>query len=925
MVLATQSYAQFLNKHKTDDVAKTTHTRLYSEKDQIYPAKYHIPDSELDEFFKLYHERVVTMNANEFLTEKQNSDGTSPILVDLDLHYPSDVKERQYFGEHIESLIDLYNDKIDQMLEIPKNIKWEVFVLEKSKVNTDHKHKDKYTKDGIHLIIGIQMDHTLQQMLRNRVLEDIGDYFGDIPLVNSYHDVLDECISTGKTNWQVLYSKKPEHEAYKLTHHMSFEKDDEDEFIRDDITIQKPRIPLSLLKRCSARYKKNPKFKMRDSLREEYGEFEKNKQKRKAKKTAKKSKRRAKPVLSDISDISSPEELDNAIQEHIYSKDMKPDEIYLREIHEMAIALSEKYYDPYDKWRTVGLALHEADPSTDRMFLTWMKFSSKSDKFDFRDINLYLVDYWNKFDPEGGITFRSIYWFLKEDNEAMYKQIKKDSIQNHISQIIHGGGGRDRTTDHDIAELVYMFYKGDFICSSIKNDIWYSYGPKGWTETEKGVGLSVLLSTEIRGLMAKELSDRVEKVHDDDDNGCNAVQTISAILDKLMNHSKKANIMKECRELFYDKNFNDNLDENPYLMGCSNGVIDFKEKTFRQGRPEDYISQCTKITYTPLDEIKQDAEKSKYVGEIQNFMEQLFPVEELREYMWEHLASTLVGVNKNQTFNIYSGSGSNGKSVLIDFMRLVLGDYQGVAPVTIITCGRNKSGGTNTELVTLKGKRLAVMQEPSKGDRINDGMLKEITGGDTISVRGLYHSSMTNYVPQFRLVVCTNNLFDIKSNDDGTWRRIRLVEFMSKFTDNPVDDDPDKPYQFRKDKDLNANFKNWAPVMLSMLADIAFKEQGNVTDRDIVMQASNQYRNDQDDLSQFVTENICVSEGDKIKKGELSEHYKQWYEQQFGKRATNAKELYSYMDKRFGKFRPKKGWQNVKIVYDDSDDSDDEN
>ena len=78
-----------------------------------------------------------------------------------------------------------------------------------------------------------------------------------------------------------------------------------------------------------------------------------------------------------------------------------------------------------------------------------------------------------------------------------------------------------------------MFYKGDFICSSIKNDIWYSYGPKGWTETEKGVGLSVLLSTEIRGLMAKELSDRVEKVHDDDDNGCNVVQTISAILDKL--------------------------------------------------------------------------------------------------------------------------------------------------------------------------------------------------------------------------------------------------------------------------------------------------------------------------------------------------------------------------------------------------------
>ena len=113
------------------------------------------------------------MNANEF-TEKQIVTAlrlfwliwTFIILV---------MKERQYLEKYIESLIDLYNDKINKMLEIPKNVKWEVFVLEKSKVNMT-KHKDMHTKDGIHLIIGIQMDHTLQQMLRNRVLEDIGDY-----------------------------------------------------------------------------------------------------------------------------------------------------------------------------------------------------------------------------------------------------------------------------------------------------------------------------------------------------------------------------------------------------------------------------------------------------------------------------------------------------------------------------------------------------------------------------------------------------------------------------------------------------------------------------------------------------------------------------------------------------------------------------
>ena len=103
--------------------------------------------------------------------------------------------------------------------------------------------------------------------------------------------------------------------------------------------------------------------------------------------------------------------------------------------------------------------------------------------------------------------------------------------------------------------------------------------------------------------------------------------------------------------------------------------------------------------------------------------------------MWEHLASTLVGNNVNQTFNIYTGSGSNGKSKLVDFMSLVLGEYKGVVPISLITQSRSKAGGTSTEIVSLKGKRFAVMQEPTKGDKINEGIMKELTGG-TLSLVG---------------------------------------------------------------------------------------------------------------------------------------------------------------------------------------------
>ena len=72
---------------------------------------------------------------------------------------------------------------------------------------------------------------------------------------------------------------------------------------------------------------------------------------------------------------------------------------------------------------------------------------------------------------------------------------------------------------------------------------------------------------------------------------------------------------------------------------------------------------------------------------------------------------------------------------------------------------------------------MAVMQEPSRGDKINEGIMKELTGGDPLQGRALFKDSVI-FVPQFKLAVCTNHLFDIPSNDDGTWRRIRVCDFM---------------------------------------------------------------------------------------------------------------------------------------------------
>ena len=184
------------------------------------------------------------------------------------------------------------------------------------------------------------------------------------------------------------------------------------------------------------------------------------------------------------------------------------------------------------------------------------------------------------------------------------------------------------------------------------------------------------------------------------------------------------------------------------------------------------------------------------------------------------------------------------------------------------------------------------------------------------------------FTPQFKLVVCTNTLFDIKSNDDGTWRRIRVCDFKSKFLANPYEDDlnfpkEQYPYQYQLDKQLDQNFEEWAPIFMSMLVEKAYETGGLVQDCDIVKASSDEYREGQDYLAEFAKEKIIRSEGDKIKKTELRNQFKEWYQASYGRGVPNARELNEFMDKRYGKYRSG-GWQNVRIVYDDEDDEIDE-
>jgi P4 family phage/plasmid primase-like protien len=894
-----QSFDSYLNSCYSQKGEGHTHTRIGDNALSIKGGSYTIQD--LNEFYSKYIKHVFQDGKYEFLTEKQHLE-SGPIMIDFDFRYDTSIERRQHSETHINDMVDLYFQEIKDILNIPINSNIPVFIFEKENVNM----LDKITKDGIHMIIGIHMDRTLQLILRSRMVTKLKEIWSELPLQNTWDEVLDEGITKGTTNWQLYGSRKPGNESYMLKYHYTLELDDNADWCLNINEITKFDVK-SNFQLLTAQYKGHRTFDMLDCIKDEYNTVKYAKQN--------KPKNRLKIIdrnkKIDITDVTSRDMLDELVEQLLSDVDSK--DYQIKETHQYTMCLTENYYNPYDKWIRVGWALKN---TSDTLFVSWIAFSAQSDKFDFDKIPEY-YEMWCRFDRcnDDGLTFRSIMYWAKNDNYAKYKEVREETIGYFVEKTV------ENPTDFDFAMVLYHMYKDDYTCVSIKKDIWYTFVNHRWEENEGGTNLRMAISKELFKIYFDKMQILYSQMTLVDTDKREAIEKQCGKLSKLSNDLKrrgvKDNIMREAKEIFYDSDFIDKVDANAKLLCFNNGVIDFETKTFRKGKPDDYISKSTKISY-----VKIDIAKHKTVmDEINDFMCKLFPEQDLRDYMWQHLASSLIGENNDQTFNIYNGNGSNGKSKLVELMSVGLGDYKATVPITLITAKRNTIGSTSSEVVQLKGVRYAVMQEPSKGDRLNEGIMKEITGGDPLQGRALFKDSIT-FIPQFKLVVCTNTLLDVNSNDEGTWRRLCVCEFKSKFCPKEEFDD-EREYQFEIDKKLGEKYVQWCPIFISMLVEMAYMTGGLVKICDAVKASSSSYRNTQDYYSEFVFDKVKKTAGGKIKETSLYEVFKIWFQLHHGKNVPKGRDLFEFMNKKFGK-KQRGIWNNVSIIYDEFDPSLDE-
>jgi hypothetical protein len=235
----------FLSKHvhqkdlPTTNPKPVTNTRIGDPKSNIHGGSYHIPDSEYATFLDLYVKDVITGKKKEYLTEMQR-DKDGPILVDIDFRYDYEVDEKQHSPDDILELIGEYLGEFKNIFLLDDSSRFQIYVFEKPTVNRidDKVKQKKITKDGIHMIIGVQADHVTQLMLRDKIMDKAAEIWQKLPLKNTWEDVFDRGISTGKTPWQLYGSRKPCNEKYQLTRVFDVSYDTSDgEFMYPEIPV----------------------------------------------------------------------------------------------------------------------------------------------------------------------------------------------------------------------------------------------------------------------------------------------------------------------------------------------------------------------------------------------------------------------------------------------------------------------------------------------------------------------------------------------------------------------------------------------------------------------------------------------------------------------------------------------------------------
>ena len=848
-------YKDLKNNYSIAPNSYSTHTSIGEPK-----GAWHISKECLKRFYSIYSEACFKYNIDVHMTERHTE--FSPILIDLDFRYDIEHPDRLFDINFIKKIIEFYNQIIKKAyVEVPDNL-LESYVLLKEHPIRDN---DKY-KDGIHIVYPYLVTKPdIQKWFRSTIISDykaeLKELFSQINCINPISDIFDDKVIFD-TNWQLYGSKKPHNIPYKLIYIL----DSKGNLVVNDYLEDNYKTKCKLVDLFSIRNKDETKLILNyeDHKMEKWLKEHSEKKVYSTEKKFTMDKDAPKRSISKCKIFGKPADDQN-----------------LEYVNELVLnCLSETRADRFDDWIKVGILLHNIDYT---LLQTWINFSQKSPKFKAGECE----EKWDKLpvssnkqnntvNPE--LCIGSLIYWSKEDNYDKYKEIhnkynKTVSNNSTLAKLLYNSQDAAHT---DIANVIYRYFNGfglseeiRFMCYNISKKLWCEYitSQHKWVEDiEDNAGHCIrqTFDTEIYKLYTVDyttiLTQRLAAaIENEDEQQQKRIEEDKLKILKLSKQLKitgfRDTLLKECSNRFHLKNCRNQLDTNLGLISFTNGVYDLEEGIFRDGRPSDFISLSTNLEYNNY------THTSPEIVQLKNILSQILPIAPVREYFLHILSTCLSGKQYFEKFFVLTGSGSNGKSKLIELIRNTLGDYYHQMNVAALCSKRGSSNAADPELAMLRGRRFVAFQEPSKDEPINVGKLKEWSGGDQIQTRELYKGPI-RFECQAKWFLICNDIPDIPSDDDGTWRRLTVINFPSKFL--PESQMTGRDYEYKRINNMNDILQELREPFIWLLIDYykkfkqMMKTTGLVEPKEIIDATDNE-RKKNNPIKQFVSERVVYS------------------------------------------------------------------
>ena len=301
----------------------------------------------------------------------------------------------------------------------------------------------------------------------------------------------------------------------------------------------------------------------------------------------------------------------------------------------------------------------------------------------------------------------------------------------------------------------------------------------------------------------------------------------------------------------------DEVDRDPWLLNAQNGTLDLRTGALREHEPGDLITRVCGTSYDP----------HATAPTFERFLAEVQPDAEVRSYLARLFGYACVGLVREHVLGVCWGHGSNGKSVLLDTVTHVLGDYAKPGPTSLVVA--NGFGDPHpTDVASCAGSRLIVVHETKRGVSFDASKVKLLTGGDRLTARFMRKDFFT-FVPTHTLIMLSNYKPSADGSDAALWRRVQLCPF-----DVVIPDD-------RQDKSLGETIRtSEAPGVLRWLIDGCREWQARGLDPPpIVREQTEAYRLSEDSITEFLEERCVRVPDHRQPAGALFAAYKRWCEE----------------------------------------------